>query len=657
MNRSIALKFLAFLLAACALVTAIGSLAGIAILGAEGLYDVSLNRQLENRLQEQGKYLGEQIAGRYASENLGGCPEAILDALYGSLTPHNIWSVTLSLDGEVLLRQGDAPAGSYQVEFTANGIYYAMPDARYMAQESVGIALQIWEDGQRTEYILSKRNLPAYTVQVRIHPDYVTGSEWPILTALYSYRYQLIFLAVASLLILAACIVYLCWAAGRSPDSEKIRPGGLSRLPLDLHGLIVGVILYFGLRFGAELADWTFRDGINNAGFFLGGLLAVVLSLIALAFCYALAAQLKARGGYWWRNSLTGRCLRLLYRGSRRICRWLAVFFSLLPVIWQWLLVTGVMAGGTLAAFLLAVNRGELFVFLFFAMAIGCVGVVCYGGWCFGVLLSGVRKMNRGKLEHQIPTKYLFGSFRDFAQDLNALSGCAVEAARKQLKSERMKTELITNVSHDIKTPLTSIINYVDLLQKPHSNEEQAQYLEVLSRQSLALKKLIDDLMELSKANTGNLTVDIGPVDAAEAINQALGEFSGKFAAAGLIPVFDPPPAELTMLADGRLVWRVLSNLLGNAVKYALPGTRVYLDAARLEDQVMISVKNISRERLSVSAEELMERFVRGDASRNTEGSGLGLNIAKSLTEIQRGQFRLLVDGDLFKVTLFFPLA
>ena len=218
-----------------------------------------------------------------------------------------------------------------------------------------------------------------------------------------------------------------------------------------------------------------------------------------------------------------------------------------------------------------------------------------------------------------------------------------------------MKTELITNVSHDIKTPLTSVINYVDLLQQPHTEEEGSQYLEVLSRQSLRLKKLVEDLMDMSKASSGNMAVNITSVDAVEAVNQALGEFSDKLENAQLTPVFRSPDSQLHMLADGRLTWRVLSNILSNVVKYALPGTRVYIDLLRLDKSVVLSVKNISQEELNISAEELTERFVRGDASRNTEGSGLGLNIAQSLMQLQRGNLELTVDGDLFKVTLTFP--
>ena len=231
------------------------------------------------------------------------------------------------------------------------------------------------------------------------------------------------------------------------------------------------------------------------------------------------------------------------------------------------------------------------------------------------------------------------------------------------MKSERLKTELITNVSHDIKTPLTSIVNYVDLLQKPHTPEEETEYLAVLDRQSKRMKKLIEDLVEMSKASTGNIPAYLAPTDLVEITNQALAEYDGKLKLAGLTPEVTvlgrdgkpkAPEAAVTVMADGRLLWRVLDNLLGNAVKYAMPGTRLYVDIAEYERSVMLSVKNISKNRLNISADELMERFVRGDASRSTEGSGLGLNIAKSLMELQKGKLNLIVDGDLFKAVLLY---
>ena len=339
-----------------------------------------------------------------------------------------------------------------------------------------------------------------------------------------------------------------------------------------------------------------------------------------------------------------GRWLRQFGRTCERL-------FSRLPLMWQWLLIGMVLAVWLLVA---VAERMESMVILWCCSALA---VVLYGANCFGALLEGVKRMRGGDLEAKVDDKYLIGSFREFAGELNGLADVAMVAAQKQLKSERMKTELITNVSHDIKTPLTSIINYVDLLQMPHTEEQEKAYLEVLSRQSQRMKKLIEDLMEMSKASTGNIQVEIGRIDAVEAVNQALGEFADKLSAAGLTPVFHQSEETVYLLADGRLLWRAMSNVLSNAVKYALPGTRLYVDVSAVEDKAVISFKNISGAQLNISAEELMERFVRGDSSRNTEGSGLGLNIAKSLMELQKGQLQLLVDGDLFKVTLVFPRA
>ena len=223
------------------------------------------------------------------------------------------------------------------------------------------------------------------------------------------------------------------------------------------------------------------------------------------------------------------------------------------------------------------------------------------------------------------------------------------------MKSERFRTELITNVSQDIKTPLTSIVNYVDLLEKEEpENEKVREYVDVLSRQSARLKKLIDDLIEASKASTGNLSVNPERIELGVLLDQSAGEYGEKLSAAGLELVVSKPEHPVTVLADGRHMWRIFDNLLNNIVKYGQPGTRVYLDLAAAEGQATVTFRNISRSRLNISGEELMERFVRGDSSRNTEGSGLGLSIALSLVRLQRGEMDLNVDGDLFKVTLKF---
>ena len=572
----------------------------------------------------------------------------------------------------------------------------ADPDVIFADGESH--TMEYWDDDAQKSMVVEYRyaQLPDYTVELTLAPGaYRFDGGYALLTQLWSCRDSLLFIMGACLLLFAVLAVYLCCAAGRKPGSEEVHAAGFNCIPLDIY-LAGGGLIIFGLFMAivqfAEAVD-LFSQSIQTvcAGVLMAG---YVMGLIFVGFCFACAAQFKTPGGYWWRNSVCWRCLDLLVKcvkGCFSGCGWLlrklpkaaAVFwdfllmlltplrwlwtqikktcakigksvnrvYSMMPLTWQWLLTGFIMV---MLLFAALAGRSNLMVVLSLC---ACVAVVLYGAYCFGILLESAKRMGKGDLDTKVDDKYLIGAFRSFAGDLNDLAGVAVVAAQKQLKSERMKTELITNVSHDIKTPLTSIINYVDLLQKPHTPEEEKTYLEVLNRQSQRLKKLIEDLMEMSKASTGNLTADITKLDAVESVNQALGEFADKLEKAQLTPVFRHPEESVAMMADGRLAWRVLSNLLSNTVKYALPGTRVYIDVMALEGKVIISLKNISRDELNVDADELMERFVRGDDSRNTEGSGLGLNIAKTLMELQKGQLQLLVDGDLFKVTLIFPGA
>ena len=549
---------------------------------------------------------------------------------------------------------------------------------------------------QRMDVVYTLESVPGYTMTVELAAKPLQHEgDWVLARMLYAYRNWLPILLGAGLLLFAITAVYLCCAAGRKPKSDTVRPAGLNCIPLDLYLAMAG----FGVVGLAFLAVEAIPEIMGELRVMLvvGGLVAYAASLLIVGFCFACAAQFKTPGGYWWRHSVCGFLLKLagkvcglllgfvrwifafwrkkLWPGIKtlvvgiftlvmgllkKIGGWLKKtgksagkkmnrFYSLLPVTWQWVLVG---SGLVLVIFLAAESRRSKWMLLSILLGFA---LILYGAHCFGLLLESTKRMSRGDLEEKVDDKLMTGSFKEFAGELNGLADVAVVAAQKQLKSERMKTELITNVSHDIKTPLTSIINYVDLLQKPHTEQEQEKYLEVLDRQSQRLKKLVEDLMEMSKASTGNLAVEIGRVDAAEAVNQALGEFADKLEKAQLYPVFRQPEQPVYMLADGRLVWRVMSNLLSNAVKYALPGTRLYVDLQKLENKVILSLKNISREELNIQAEELLERFVRGDASRNTEGSGLGLNIAGSLMELQKGQLQILVDGDLFKVTLIFP--
>ena len=645
MKNSIFLKSIAFFLAVICFVTALASGIAIAALASEKLY-TSTPEDLQTAYYDQTGYnAAYYLSQYYAATVLGNCPEKLVDFLYGPASyAMNYTHAMVYQDTELVYTAGTDVASDVLRYFDLMVTYPKLVDAAE-AQDTIVL--------NGTLYYVAYEKIPL-TVSIAISPELFQSDV--LVLPLYPYRFALIALLALTLMGGIAAFIYLMWVAGRNKDGQ-IAPGGLCLLPLDVHLVLDGLLSFFGLYLLYQLA-WEMRD-LNIIPFAAVG--AGVLGTMGLGFLYCFAAQLKVKGGYWWRHSLCGACLCRIGRFLRSCLRGIKAVFEMLPVIGQWLGIAFGMAFLLLVSAMIAFGSSYLrinsFVLVFLALCLGCVISILYGGWCFGHILTGAKKMAEGQLEYRIPEEKLFGSFKTCARQLNSLSGAADKAVQGKMRSERMKTELITNVSHDIKTPLTSIINFVDLLEKPHTEEEGKQYLEVLSRQSQSLKKLIEDLMDLSKASTGNMAVNLTTLDAVEAARQALGEFSDKLEKAQLTPVFRAPETPLPITADGRLVWRVLSNLLGNAVKYAAPNTRLYLEVAQAESHVTISIRNISREELNVTAEELLERFVQGDASRNTEGSGLGLNIAKSLMEVQHGQLDLTLDGDLFKVTLIFPKA
>ena len=695
MKYHISVKFIAIALATVFLAMALGSGIGIITMVGTGLYSETVEELYTSSLTADCHSLAVELAHRYASLKLGGIPESYLDyyRYYGWMDAFRdgYYFYTLrDYQGNVL--ESTAPedvsqAKCYEIEIT--DLYYrqavdiqpltdsyidfGFEDAEIDTGETVSAGASFEEavyseiyydyEQERTMEItyrqlrMGKCSVTVYLLDGALEEE----GYWDLLREAYQYRYHLIWILAVSLLLFAVCAVYLCCAAGRKPGLEEVRAGGLNRLPLDIYlaGAFVAELMLVLLGWEAVEYLVRYESGITLP---IGALFVLAFSLVFVGFCYACAAQFKMGRGFWWRNSVIGKLLRLIWRGLRKFVRACRRFLGVLPTVWQFVVILAAAGLVLLVTYLVSFGHSYYRINYFFLLVllaeIGvCLLFLAYCIYAFAVLKKGAATMAKGDLRQLVPTQHLIGPFRTFAWELNRLSGAARRAAEQQMKSERMKTELITNVSHDIKTPLTSIINYVDLLEKPHTEEENGEYLAVLSRQSQRLKKLIDDLMDMSKASTGNMSVELTRLNAAEAVNQALGEFSDKLAGVGLIPVVRTPEKPVWILADGRHVWRVLSNLLGNAVKYALPGTRIYIDLAEEPGKVLLSVKNISREALNVSADELAERFVRGDASRNTEGSGLGLNIAKSLMELQHGSLELTVDGDLFKVTLAFPAA
>ena len=684
MKHSVAVKFIAIILCALSLVACVGGALGIIVNENYGLYTDGPRSWLQGELENIGFNIAYGYSQLYAAEHLGNCPPEVLDTLRSNyyLMDSGGWSVTLLQDGEVLVEGDSTLSDAVTLTYTIDGYYPAIWNGEPIAASEAVIdqgtsdtteptAAQyphsvetIWvEDAYGSGYAqeIAYYEGPEYQVVVYLQPTTVDSFMVSFIGLMYELRNHFIALLFAGLLVFAATLVYLCCAAGRRPGSDQVYPVALNRIPLDLYAsavlfleyLLAWVIVQVIREFGYSEGNWALVS--------LLGLLCFAAALIVVAFIFAFAAQLKTKGGFWWRRTIIGFLLIKLGRGLRWVGRGCAALFELLPLVWQWLVAALFMGLCPLAFLFFAMVAYGGWAVIWLGMAILAVladiAIIAHWAYSMGQLMKGVKVMSHGGLHYQIPTRHLTGKFKKFAMAINSMAGAARIAAERQLKSERMKTELITNVSHDIKTPLTSIINYVDLLKKPHDAPQEQQYLEVLDRQSQRLKKLIDDLMEMSKASTGNIAVEMGRVDAVEAINQAMGEFSDKLEGADLIPVFRCPQAPVLIRADGKLLWRVMSNLLSNAVKYAMPGTRLYMDLLVIQGNAVLNMKNISRDQLNVNADELMERFVRGDTSRNTEGSGLGLNIAKSLVELQKGQMHLMVDGDLFKVTMVFPLA
>lgn len=304
-------------------------------------------------------------------------------------------------------------------------------------------------------------------------------------------------------------------------------------------------------------------------------------------------------------------------------------------------------------------DGGGSVVSLFLLIVMDCM-VLYYllkKAWGREQILEGLKKITDGELQYKIPTEKLSGEQAIMADYINHIGEGLDAAVENSLKNERMKTELITNVSHDIKTPLTSIINYIDLLKRENPEDPKIRgYLDVLENKAQRLKVLTEDVVEASKASTGNISLEMTELNFIELVNQVIGEFEEKFEEKNLKMVVHFDEEEAIICADGRRLWRVLENVFGNAAKYAMENTRVYVDVKMNRPKVQLSLKNISAQPLNISADELTERFIRGDVSRNTEGSGLGLSIAKDLVQLQGGEFKLYLDGDLFKVTIEFEV-
>ena len=450
-------------------------------------------------------------------------------------------------------------------------------------------------------------------------------------------------------------MVWLTVTAGRKPKDEEIHLNGFDRWYTEIAaGAVIGIWLAGTIISGTLIAN-------SSLGYSYAVVTVIVTCLICGTYTMAwfligyLSLVRRIKAGTLWKNSLIrtvlkwiGKCSGKLADFARAFSRNTAEKIKVLLVggafLFLQFLIIGCIFGGA-----------EVFLLALMAVDVAAMIFVIRKADGLDLIMDGLKKISDGELQYKIKTDTLTGKQKVMAEYINNIGGGLDAAVENSLKKERMQTELITNVSHDLKTPLTSIINYVDLMKRENPTDPKIQeYLRILDEKSQRLKVLTEDVVEASKASTGNIKLEMNDIDFVEMVQQVIGEFEEKFQEKNLTMMVHFTDESSIIYADGQRMWRILENVFGNVVKYAMEGTRVYAEISNRNKKVTFSLKNISAQPLNISADELTERFIRGDVARNTEGSGLGLSIAKSLTELQGGEFKLYLDGDLFKVMITF---
>ncbi len=447
-------------------------------------------------------------------------------------------------------------------------------------------------------------------------------------------------------------MVWLTVAAGRKPEDEKMHLNNFDKWYTEIAaGIVIGIWAVGTMG----LATLILNLGIGNTDAFIICLAVCGIYTMAWFLTGYLSLVRRIKAGTLWKDSLLRRMLKWIGKCNGNIADFAKTFsrntagkvkvllFGCGFLLLQFLLIASVIGGIGIFLLLFIVIDGAIIVYAI-RKADGQ-----------DLIKEGLKKISDGQLQYKIKTDKLTGDQKEMAEYINNIGDGLDAAVENSLKKERMQTELITNVSHDLKTPLTSIINYVDLMKRENPTDPKIQeYLRVLDEKSQRLKVLTEDVVEASKASTGNIKLEMNDIDFIEMVQQVIGEFEEKFREKNLTMMVHFTDEPSIIYADGQRMWRVLENVFGNVVKYAMEGTRVYAEISNRNKKVIFSLKNISAQPLNFSADELTERFIRGDVARNTEGSGLGLSIAKSLTELQGGEFKLHLDGDLFKVMITF---
>lgn len=541
-------------------------------------------------------------------------------------------------------------------------------DSDYLLVKKYGIGDITNADSQRMfEGDAFENSNVAYIVHVGVNEPTVNDDtqfyqRYQVYMMIKPYTENAITYTVASAAVILILLVYETIAAGHTKEEDGIHLSWIDRIPFDVFTFVMILVGCCVVLIGSELISsvsyMMFYKASQN--FIEAGLplIAFVILLALVVYVYYISFVVRIKSHTLISNNVIVKAIQFVYYPVKKIVLEFYDAYCHSSEVWK-----KVIAGLVCISFVLLIvffitvaEAGSVFFELFIVVL---MMAMLYGVWILikinadtKTLLTAAEKLANGELDYRISEEALnrlHGPFYEHAKNLNLISEGMKKAIENELKSERMKAELITNVSHDIKTPLTSIINYVDLLSKPHEEEKTQEYIDVLQRQSQRLKRLTEDVVEASKASSGNIQVHMDVVSIKEIIEQASAEYEERLKEKNLTLITTIPEEKIEVDADGRLLWRVLRNVFSNVAKYSMDGSRVYIDVVEDGKNVITTIKNTSKNQLNITEEELMQRFVRGDSSRHTEGSGLGLNIAKSLMDLMQGSFEIQIDGDLFK--------
>ena len=569
----------------------------------------------------------------------------------------NIVNGKIETNSEILAKRAEQYLNLFIFSYyTINDSTYMTSDENIYIQPENAVETYSYEDNPNINYYTT--NIEDFIIYTSYNENFMDASKQMLvcksIEMLRPYENSFYILMPICTALTVLILLYLIVSIGHKKGTKGIATSDFDKIPLEIIGFIGICIIGLVFILLAQEVDTTEFELIISLLFTV----YFTIFIVGIIIFDTIIKRIKSRT--FWKTTLVGKIVIILLKPIHKFEKFMeevrgtSKYFS--NAITKFIVFVCVEVFLAFIVFILF-NSSDPFIFLLleFILVAFFIQRMVKAIVNYDKIEKKLKEMYEGDNQTQLDKKDFLPVFNQSITYLNDISNGLENAIQDRMKSERLKTELITNVSHDIKTPLTSIINYVDLIKQENiQNEKVKEYIEILDNKSQRLKKLIEDLVEASKVSTGNVKLNLEKINIVELINQAVGEFEDKFESKGLDIVINSNENEIFIFADSRYMYRIIENLFSNISKYALQNSRVYIDIQKVDDKVYIKMKNISKDKLNIPAEELMQRFVRGDKSRTTEGSGLGISIAQNLTEIQNGKFNLIIDGDLFKTELEF---